>query len=157
ALVCRRWADYADDVLDRGGPSDHEQRGLWFSTTGTRTYLRGQGPTDELAALMAVLDRLEPPDPNDTPGGPRSTAQRRYDALVKLRGVDPDHTDRDPDHTINIVIDPQTLTGEEFNPHGRSDIPGTGPVTPSRVEQLLCDSWISRLIVGPDGEILDLG
>jgi hypothetical protein len=62
----------------------------------------------------------------------------------------------DPTHTVNIVIDADTLSGG-FNPTGRSDIPGAGSVLPSRVQQLLCGSWISRVVMGPDGQPLDLG
>jgi Domain of unknown function (DUF222) len=61
-----------------------------------------------------------------------------------------------PPHTVNVVIDAATLTGG-FAPHGRSDIPGTGPIRPATVQRLLCDSWISRVLMGPTGEILDLG
>jgi hypothetical protein len=159
ALAARRWASHADDLLNRGEPEDlHERRGVWFGRTGDMEMGRLLGAPEQLAALKAALDKLEPPDPKATPGGARSLAQRRYDALVSLAGLglQDRHGRIDPTHTVNIVIDAATLAGE-FNPAGRSDILGGGSVLPARVQRLLCDSWISRVILGPDGEILDLG
>ncbi len=57
---------------------------------------------------------------------------------------------------MNIVIDAATLAGE-FNPDGRCEILGGGSVLPATVQRLLCGSWISRVVMDTDGEILDLG
>ncbi len=159
ATMARRWASHADDVANRGEPADlQHKRGAWFRDIGDLTEARVLGTPDELAAMKAALDRREPPDPSNSPGGPRSLAQRRYDALISLAGLGlQDNKGRiDPTHTVNIVIDAATLAGE-FNPHGRSELLGGGSVLPTRVQQLLCGSWVSRVIMGPDGEILDLG
>lgn len=159
ATMMRRWSGWADDADHRGRPDAlHHTRGLWAHPVGDLFDGRIVGHPDDLAALLAALDRLEPPDPATTPGGPRTLAQRRYDALVQLAATSlTDHHGRiDPTHTVNVVIDATTLTGG-FDPHGRSDLPGLGPVLPARVQQLLCGSWISRVVTGPDSEILDLG
>ncbi len=128
------------------------------TTCGDLAEARVLGTPEELAALQAALDRMEPPDPNHTPGGPRSLAQRRYDALISLAGLGlADSRGRiDPTHTVNIVIDAATLAGQ-FNPDGRCEILGGGSVLPATVQRLLCDSWISRVVMDTDGEILDLG
>jgi hypothetical protein len=160
AAMARRWAAYADDAANRGEPEKlHGRRGVWSHQVGDLTEARVLGAAEDLATLWAALDRLEPPDRRDTPGGPRSLAQRRYDALVSLAsvGLRNNSTGRiDPDHTINIVIDDATLAGE-FDPNGCSDIPGWASVLPSAVQRLLCNSWISRVIMGPQGEVLELG
>jgi Domain of unknown function (DUF222) len=159
AAMARRWAAYADDELNRGEPADlHGRRGVWFRQVGDRTEGRVLGTPEELAVLRTALDRLEPPDRTDAPGGARSLAQRRYDALVALAslGLQNNKGRVDPDHTINVVIDAATLAGD-FDPNGRSDIPGWSSSLPSRVQQLLCNSWISRVILGPTGEVLELG
>ncbi len=83
ADAARRWASWADDQLNRGEPEDlHGKRGVWFGRTGDLEMSRILGSPEELAALKAALDQLEPPDPKHTPGGARTLAQRRYDALV---------------------------------------------------------------------------
>jgi hypothetical protein len=159
ALAARRWADWADDQLNRGEPEDlHGKRGVWFGRTGDLEAGRLLGTPEELAALKAALDHLEPPDPKDTPGGARSLAQRRYDALVSLAGLGltDKHGRIDPTHTVNIVIDAATLAGE-LNPDGRCDINGHGSVLPASVQRLLCGSWISRVIMDSKGEVLELG
>lgn len=119
--MARRWAAYADDEANRGEPAHlHGRRGVWLHKVGDLTEAHVRGAAEDLAVLRAVLDRLEPPDRSDTCGGPRSLAQRRYDA---------------------------PLAGE-FDPRGRSDIAGWSSVLPSRVRRLLCNSWISRVASG---------
>jgi len=158
AAMARRWAAYADDQLNRGEPAArHGRRGVWFGRTGDLEEMRSLGDPIDFAALRKLLDRMEPPDPKATPGGPRSLSQRRYDALIALaEGSLPVPGRRDPAHTVNVVIDADTLTGG-FNPYGRSDIPGDGTVLPAGVQRLLCGSWIGRVIMDAKGEILDLG
>jgi hypothetical protein len=159
AAMARRWAAYADDVANRGEPRDLTgRRGVWFSRTGDLEEGRIIGTPEEMAVLRDALDRMEPPDGNDTLGGPRSLAPRRYDALMALAGLSAqDNQGRiDPEHTVNLVIDAATLAGV-FNPDGRSDILGGGSILPATVQRLLCGSWISRIIMNTDGEVLDLG
>jgi hypothetical protein len=156
AAVMRRWAAYVDDELNRGEPDDlHGRRGVWFRRTGDIEELRALGNPAELAVLRLLLDQMERPDRKDTPGGPRSLAQRRYDALIALAERGPS-THRDPAHTVNIVIDDTTLVGG-FDPDGRSEIAGHGSVLPAAVQRLLCGSWISRVVMGTAGQVLDLG
>jgi hypothetical protein len=159
ADAARRWAAWADDQLNRGEPEDlHGKRGVWFGRTGDLEMSRILGSPEELAALKAALDWREPPDPTNTPGGARTLAQRRYDALINLAGLGLQNRKGriDPEHTVNIVIDAATLAGE-FNPTGRCDINGHGSVLPASVQRLLCGSWISRVILDPNGVPLDLG
>jgi hypothetical protein len=159
AAVARQWAAYADDHLHRGKPEDLSGRRVaWFHQSGDMTEGPIVGTAEEMAALKAAMDRLEPPDPKDTPGGPRTTAQRRYDALMDMANLGlQDRNGRiDPEHTVHVMIDAATLAGE-FNPDGRSDIPGWNSVLPATVQRLLCGSWISRVIMNTKGEPLDLG
>jgi hypothetical protein len=159
SAMARRWAAYADDELHRGEPDIlHGRRGLWFRQVGDLTEGRFVGAPEDMATVRAALDRLEPPDPKDMPGGARTLAQRRCDALVELAGLGlrGERGRIDPTHTVNVVIDATTLAGG-FAPDGRSDIPGWSSVLPAGVQRLLCNSWISRVIMSADGVPLEMG
>jgi hypothetical protein len=159
AKMMRRWASYADDVLGRGEPEAIDnRRGFWGHPVGNAAEGRLYGHPDDMAALLAALDHLQPPDKKSTPGGARSLAQRRYDALMQLVGLGlADRNGRiDPAHAIHIDIDAVTLAGG-FNPSGRSDIAGFGSILPTQVQLLLCGSWISRVVMDTDGQPLELG
>jgi hypothetical protein len=156
-LVARRWADHADDQLGRGEPARiHDNRGVWHRRFGQLSELIVRGLSSDVAVLLARLDRTAPPDPADTPGGTRSLAQRRYDALTLL-GALPDGGGRlDPEHTVNILIDWETLHGG-FDVDGCSQTMDGIPVDPANVARLVCDSWLVRVILSAEGEVLDLG
>ena len=159
AAVACRWAAYADDALNRGEPEQlHARRGVWFRRVGDVEEARVLGPIDETAVLGDALDRLEPPDAKTVPGGPRTLAQRRFDALMRLaRGGLADRDGRiDPAHAVNVVIDAETLAGE-FNPDGRCEILGHGSVLPQTVRRLICDSWLSRVVMNAKAEVLEMG
>jgi hypothetical protein len=159
-LVTRRWASYADDHIGRHEPARlHAHRGLWHHRFGNLAELVVRGPHDDLATLLAHLDRSAPPDPTSRPGGPRSLAQRRYDALTHLNTTATTATPttgRHPDHTLDIIVDLQTLTGK-FNPTGRCATLAGDPVELTTAQRLACDSWLARVILAADGEVLQLG
>src|SRR5690606_24884277 len=76
----------------------------------------------------------------------------------------------DPEHTVDVLVDYETFCRALGLPTNtpasealdtlearRGEI-GDGPVLPTAtLSRLCCDSFISRLVFGPDGEILDLG
>jgi hypothetical protein len=85
--MMRRWASHVDDLDNRGEPDDIEnKRGVWAHRVGDAMEGRFLGHPDDIAALLTALDRMQPPDPKSTPGGARTLAQRRYDALMDLAG-----------------------------------------------------------------------
>jgi hypothetical protein len=75
-------------------------------------------------------------------------------ALANLRSADPDEGPALARPTAMIVIDWQTLTGEQW---GRLDGQYTGTLHPSDVDRMLCDCTVSRVITGQDGLPLDVG
>jgi Domain of unknown function (DUF222)/HNH endonuclease len=55
---------------------------------------------------------------------------------------------------VTVVVDWHTL---QRSVPGRTDGQFTGPIHPSDVQRLLCDSTITRVVTGPSGMPLDVG
>jgi hypothetical protein len=111
------------------------------------------------AQLIGALDHEAPPDPEDTPDGPRSLSQRRADALCDIIGrhINGDAPSGNPPN-INGVIDIAQLSGN--TPDMASawcDIDGIGPVTRTVLEQLCCDAKFTRFIAAGPSVVLDMG
>ena len=115
------WANAADDELSdpTSIEDEYEKRGLWASTIGGEARLRGLLTPDTLAEILSVLDTMIPPDPLNIPGGPRTLAQRRHDALADLARLAGDGAQPGTGSgvTINAVIDIDRLL--HHNQHGR--------------------------------------
>lgn len=174
-IATRRWASLADDELDRGEPDDlYRRRRLSTRTHDGRGELHAYGPAADIAALEEMLDRREPPDSTDGPAPARTVAQRRYDALADLAGDGLAGTDGrvNPDRTINVMVDYDTLlrllggaqlpaaeppSADTLTRWRQHLLNGDASLPDAALERLLCTSWISRVVFGPDGEILDLG
>ena len=124
------------------------------------TTFEGVGHLDGRLGPLAVktlidrLDAMEPPDPRDGPHPPRTQAQRRAAALMRLI-----HGDTPPATTIDIVIDHDTFAGRPpADPRdGRCELLGHGPIAPSLVRTAACDAAIGRVVMRGKSEILDLG
>jgi len=152
--LLREWllrvdAETGNDDADR----QHERRRLHLSETfGGMWALDGMfEPTDgaELAAaLQAEYDALQRAE-NAVEGGPRRTpAQRRADALMNLiRG------ERVTRPSLTIVVRAEDLR----DARGGARIAGVSVIDPATVQQMACDAVIRRVVIGPEGEILDLG
>ena len=109
-----------------------------------------QAELSDLAAetvVTAIHAFTDPPAAGDR----RSPARRRADALVRIAEVAlavlPEHVDRARTRAT-IVVDWATLTGDgEF----------TGAVHPDEVDRALCDASVSRVVTGPERQVLDAG
>ena len=138
------------DALKGVAPSDRNH--LHHSRVGNRWVLGGN--LDDFdgtvidTALNAAIDK---PSEGDT----RSLAKRRSDAMVRICRFFLDHAD-------------SPLEGGEV-PHvsvvlrwdgTRDGISAMEPdlaITPADISQLLCESSLSRVIIGPDSIPLDVG
>jgi hypothetical protein len=172
--VAAHWASCADDELDRGEPlAAYERRRLQASSNGTSGELHAYGPAADIEAILAMLDHHEPPDSGQGPEPVRTLAQRRYDAMAATAamGLADDRGRIDPDHTLDVVVDYETFrrilepssagtsnpAGGPFDPHRRCEVLDGSTVAPTTLQRLACDSWVSRLVFGPDGEVIDQG
>jgi hypothetical protein len=164
-LVVRRWKALADDTLATDDAIDqHERRQLHHSQVGETWKTDAIGDLDSGAVIDAALrDATDPPDDATVPGA-RTGAQCRYDALVKLARHWLDHRNQrcpsSPAVAVNLHITADTLDGSSadgFDPAARCDLVPGGPIARSTARRLLCDSVIGRIVLGADGEPIDLG
>jgi hypothetical protein len=160
--VAQRWRSLADDALaDEEAHETFRRRFLHCSTTIAGT-VRGDFELDAEggAVVLAALEARDRPDPADTPGGPRSRAQRWADALVEIAGDSRGSKGHEcHDKAVEVVVDAGTLAGEPLIDliAARCDLDRVGPVARSTALRVACDAAVARVVRGRDSEILDLG
>lgn len=108
------------------------------------------------ATVIAAIDALRAA--GRVPDDPRTAAQARADALVDLcrNALDaglPEQAGERPH--VTVVLDWATLRGEPGA--SGADLDWTGPITAEAARRIACDSIVTRIIVGPDGQPLDVG
>lgn len=107
------------------------------------------------AAFRAVVDVfMPPPDPDD----PRTPRQRRHDALEDLARYLLDHAGTptvggEKPH-VNVVCDLPALQGIAGGRHETED---GRMLTITELRTITCDSSLSRIVLGPDSEVIDVG
>jgi hypothetical protein len=161
AVVMRRWAALADDQLARQDFAKKWERRHLHVAVGLDGWVNGDFYLDPIAGaqLIGALDHVAPPDPEDTPDGPRNLSQRRADALCDIisRHITGDTPAGNPPN-LNAVIDIASLTGTSPDLAAAwCDIDGIGPVTKTVLDQLGCDARFTRFITAGPSVILDLG
>jgi hypothetical protein len=153
--VMRYWASCADDQLDRGR-SRRDLDGNYFDLSRTFGGVgHGECRFDPLsfAALIKVLDTMEPPDPKDAPIR-RNISQRRADALMRLVTGD-----TPPRITIDGIVDLDTAAGRMPTDltQAHCELEGIGTISPALMSFLLCDCAVGRVLLRGQSEVLDLG
>ena len=122
-----------------------------FSSVG---HLDGRFDPVSIKALIDVLDEMEPPDPLDGPTPPRTLAQRRAAALIRLVTGD-----TPPPVSTDVIMDGDTLAGRQ--PSDLMDhcceLAGYGPISPALARTLACDAAIGRILMKGRSEVIDLG
>ncbi len=161
ATVMRRWAALADDQLAKDDFKQKWDRRHLHASLGLDGWVTGDFYLDPAAgaALIAALDHEAPPDPEDTPDGPRTLSQRRADALVDIvnRHLNGDEVAGNPPH-LNVIVDAASASGH--NPElaaARCELEGVGPITRSVMEQLGCDAKLTRIVTAGPSVVLDMG
>jgi hypothetical protein len=147
---------YRPDAVARDEAEAFEDRTLSASAT-----LGGMGVGNWTAdpisheLIMTALHAASAPVPGDT----RTPGQRRFDALVaicerSLRGGELPATGGVAPH-VSVIVDYATLTRAAGAPAATL---GFGTViSGDAARTLACDGSISRIITGPEGQILDSG
>ncbi|MDJ0953668.1 MAG: DUF222 domain-containing protein [Acidimicrobiia bacterium] len=164
AKVARRWATLADDEL---ASADFMEQHLRRRLTIAQTF-HGAVHGDLLldpeggALFQQAIDLLSPPDPADTPDGPRTAAQRRADALVEMSRIilqGAEGTGVSPTN-INTLVDSDTLAGHGVAPpasKARCDADWAGPIGRETLYRISCDCSIARVVMKGRSEILNMG
>jgi hypothetical protein len=168
STVMRRWAALADDALATDTHEQrHERRHVHASVT-LDGWVAGAFLLEPVIgrSFIDTLDYLEPPDPVDTPEGPRSLPQRRADALAEL--VDRHRQGRrgqgNPPN-LNVVVDVAALPPKEAAGvddlaellNSRRDLDGIGPVSTAALEQLACCATVTPVFTKGGNVILAMG
>ena len=136
--------------------AQHDLRGVSLSESlGGMGHIEGWTTPSALQALRAALEALMPPP---LPGDTRTPRQRRHDALEDLARHFLDHGDPptvggEKPH-INLVCDLPALRGVAGALH---ETENGHLVTVMELRALACDCSLSRIVFGPDGEIIDVG
>ena len=159
--VMRRWASLADDHLSKDTHEEKWNRRHLHMSVGLDGWVQGDFFLDPIAgaALIGALDHEAPPDPEDTPDGPRTLSQRRADALVDIvdRHINGGVAGGNPPNVM-VVADIIELTG--ISPHKalrRCEIEGIGPIGRSVLDQLCCDARFTRFVTAGPSVVLDMG
>lgn len=183
-LLARRWAAQADPEADERGYRDaQEAEYLDLADTTDGCHLSGFLTTEHGHALRAALTALT--DRSSGCAG-QTAARKRATALTTMvRSVlDNDLTGATGTHRpqISVVTDLDTLTRaltrgslpsyseQDDGPLAARPTPigdvkrfavaelvGTGPVPDSVLARLACDSTITRVVFGPQSQVLDVG
>ncbi|MGH8943579.1 MAG: DUF222 domain-containing protein [Acidimicrobiia bacterium] len=154
--VLQYWRQSVDGPGELDPEIELARRGLSVSKTlggmrridGWLTALAGEALEASLNALMP------PPGPDDA----RTARQRRHDALEDLSRAWLDHGDTpvvggEKPH-ISVIADLPALQGiagglhETLNGH---------ILDVDAIRRLACDCSVSRIVLGPDSEVLDIG
>jgi hypothetical protein len=151
------WRQSVEGADDMSAETQSLRRGLSLSKSwdGMR---RVDGWLIDTAgeALETALDALMPPPSEDDLRTPR---QRRHDALEDLARDYLDHGDTpqvggEKPHVM-VLTDLDALNGVAGGTH--ETLNGGDILDVATVRMLACDSSVSRIVVGPDSEILDIG
>lgn len=157
----RRVLEYWRQAVDGPGTvsdelAQSELRGISLSESlEGMGHIEGWTTPTALQALRAALDALMPPP---LPGDSRTARQRNHDALEDLAR---DYLDRgdapqvggDRPH-INVITDLPALHGIAG---GRHEFESGEVITVQVLRTLACDSSVSRIVLGPKSEIIDVG
>lgn len=159
--VMRRWASLADDQLARDEFAEKWERRHLRASFGLDGWVTGDFYLDPVAgaALIGALDHEAPPDPEDSPDGPRTLSQRRADALIDIvnRHIKGGEPGGNPPN-VNVAIDVASALGETPDmATARCDIDGLGPVARTVLEQMCCDARFTRFIMAGKSRVLDMG
>ena len=98
------------------------------------------------SALDTICDRMFHTDGGRTHAGEtRTSEQRRADALAELMTGSAATSSSGPVRTQLIVI---------AHADGTAEIPGTGPIPPTELDRLVCNSDLFGIVFGTDGQPL---
>jgi hypothetical protein len=158
--VMRHWASIADDELAGDAFEEKLERRHLHASTTLDGWVVGDFMLDPVAgqSLITAVDHLAPPDPEDTPDGPRTLAQRRADGLADLAGrfLQGDRPGGNPPN-LTVVVDHDALHGDTTSLQRRCELEDNGPIGRGPLGLLACDCTVSRIVMQGDSVVMDMG
>jgi hypothetical protein len=164
AKVARRWRHLADDQL---ASADFMEQFNDRRLTIAQTF-HGAVHGDLLldseggALFQKAIDIMSPPDPEDSPDGPRTAAQRRADALVEMSRIvlqGAEGTGVSPS-TVKTVVEFVSLAGHSDGEEALGavcDLEWAGPMGVETLLRISCDCAVSRVVMKGRSEVVDMG
>ncbi len=147
------------DGVAREEAEQRERAGITFaSTLYGAGFARGDLDAESLAVICAAIEPLSAPRPAaDGLVDGRTAARRRLDAVVQVMAhwldcqapVDA----RRPGAHLNVVTAATTLAGAP----GAAMLDWGGVISAESTRRLACDATITPVVVGPLGQVLDVG
>ncbi len=150
----RRAAEAFKHLARADGTEPIEPDGLRLSKVlDGRTNVSGELSGDAAETVTTALNAfMDPPSETDD----RSPAQRRADAFVRICQIALQQGAAGVRAAANVtvIVDWATFTNGGL---GLMDGQYSGPIDRRDINRLLCDSTISRVIIGPGSKPLDVG
>ena len=159
----RELAVFARDLitlLDQDGPEPDDREPpqlnelhLTRNPAGAGGRIKGQLDAPSFDALATALSALTRPA---TAGDTRSLGERQADALadVCLRSLDQGQLPTVGGERPHLSV---TISLNELEGRGRGGMLDTGPITASELRRLACDARVVPVVLGGDGQPLDIG
>jgi Domain of unknown function (DUF222) len=170
-LLGRRLLDHLDPGrTDRFDPLAFQRRDVTVVTDSTgMVLLRAQLDPIGGAAVKAVLDRFSAPLPAavsaEEGGQPvllpdlRSRGQRQADALVAVAraAAGASGPTAPPPATVLVTVATEVTDDGRVRLAGAGEATHAGPVSGGRLDRLTCDASLRRVLIAPDGGVLNVG
>jgi Domain of unknown function (DUF222)/HNH endonuclease len=166
AKVCSVWrAKVSEQALGQGSEDEVFARRRFHASRTLSGMVRVDGDLDPLTgdALLAALGAIADVEAKgqDAKDDRRSMAQRRADAIGQVCLSYLDRSDRpkvagERPH-VGLLVDLETLKEGSSSVEGIAELEHSGPVGAAIARQVACDSSISRIVMGPSSEPLDVG
>jgi hypothetical protein len=164
ARTCSAWrAKVAEQALGEGSEEEVFATRRFHATRTRSGMVRVDGELDPISgdALLTALEAST--DANVKGSGARedrrTPAQQRADAIGQVCLSYLDRSDRpkvggERPH-VGLLVDLETLKGSSSG--GVAELDHSGPVGSAIARQVACDSSITRIVMGPSSEPLDVG
>jgi hypothetical protein len=163
---------------DRFDPAAYERRSLWHASDGTGMLVgRFQLDPAASATVKAALDLYAAPKPQTLTetehgqqvlvGDERNRSQRYADALTEIarRALSNTSPSGEPPHVLVVATPEQVAAArtdqatktESREAAGWAECTQTGPIDPATLSRVSCDAVLTRVLLAPDGGVLNLG